>query len=96
LVDISARAGFPLPADDYLETKLDLTEHLVKHPNVTYYIKVAGDSIIGYGIFNDDLLIVGLALEPKIDDIVIAAVDGELTCKCLGIIEDQPYLLSGN
>ncbi|NUF50096.1 translesion error-prone DNA polymerase V autoproteolytic subunit [Gilliamella sp. ESL0250] len=96
LVDIPVRAGFPSPADDYLETKLDLTEHLVKHPSATYYIKVAGDSMIGYGIFNGDLLIVDRALEPKIDDIVIAAVDGELTCKCLGTIEDQPYLLSGN
>ncbi|MWP61545.1 LexA family protein [Gilliamella sp. Pas-s25] len=65
LVDIPVRAGFPSSADDYLETKLDLTEHLVKQPSATYYIKVAGDSMIGYGISNGDLLIVDRALEPN-------------------------------
>lgn len=96
LVDTPVRAGFPSPADDYLETKLDLTQHLVKHPSATYYIKAVGDSMIDYGIYSGDLLVVDRSLEPKIDDIVVAAVDGELTCKCLSIIEEQYYLLSGN
>lgn len=96
LVDIPVRAGFPSPADDYLEAKLDLTEHLVKHPSATYYIKAMGDSMVDYSIYSNDLLVVDRSLTPKIDDIVIAAVDGELTCKCLGIINGQHYLLSGN
>ncbi|OCG13483.1 hypothetical protein A9G24_01560 [Gilliamella sp. App6-5] len=57
LVDIPVRAGFPSPADVYLETKLDLTKYSVKHPSATYYIKVAGDAMIGYGIFNGELMI---------------------------------------
>ncbi|OCG00800.1 LexA family protein [Gilliamella sp. wkB112] len=96
LVDTPVRAGFPSPADDYLEAKLDLTEHLIKHPSATYYIKTMGDSMIDYGIYSGDLLVVDRSLTPKIDDIVIAAVDGELTCKCLGIIEGQHHLLAGN
>lgn len=96
LIDTPVRAGFPSPADDYLETKLDLTEHLVKHPSATYYIKAVGDSMIDYGIFSGDLLVVDRSLEPKIGDIVVAAVDGELTCKCLGIFDNQHHLLSGN
>ncbi|WP_255308552.1 translesion error-prone DNA polymerase V autoproteolytic subunit [Gilliamella apicola] len=96
LVDTPVRAGFPSPADDYLETKLDLTEHLIKHPSATYYIKAVGDSMIDYAIYSGDLLVVDRSLEPKLDDIVVAAVDGELTCKCLGLINGQHHLLSGN
>ncbi|MCX8587164.1 MULTISPECIES: LexA family protein [Orbaceae] len=96
LVDTPVRAGFPSPADDYLEAKLDLTEHLVKHPSATYYIKAMGDSMVDYGIFSGDLLIVDRSLTPQVDDVVIAAIDGELTCKCLGLIQGQYYLLSGN
>ena len=96
LVDTPVRAGFPSPADDYLEAKLDLTDHLVKHPSATYYIKAQGESMINYGIFSGDLLVVDRSLVPQIEDIVVAAVDGELTCKCLGLIDGQHYLLSGN
>lgn len=95
-IDTPVRAGFPSPADDYLEAKLDLTEHLVKHPNATYYIKAIGDSMVDYGILSGDLLIVDRSLTPQVDDVVIAAIDGELTCKCLGLIEGQYHLLSGN
>lgn len=96
LVDIPVRAGFPSPADDYLEAKLDLTEHLVKHPSATYYIKAMGDSMVDYGVFSGDLLIVDRSLEPVVGDVVIAAIDGELTCKCLGVINGQYHLLAGN
>ncbi|WP_392560240.1 LexA family protein [Orbus mooreae] len=96
LVDTPVRAGFPSPADDYLEAKLDLTEHLVKHPSATYYIKAMGDSMVDYGILNGDLLIVDRSLKPQVNDVVIVAVDGELTCKCLGLIAGQYHLLAGN
>lgn len=96
LVDTPVRAGFPSPSDDYLEAKLDLTEHLVNHPSATYYIKAMGDSMEDYGIFSGDLLIVDRSLEPQVDDVVIAAIDTELTCKCLGLIKGQYHLLSGN
>ncbi|WP_392565363.1 translesion error-prone DNA polymerase V autoproteolytic subunit [Utexia brackfieldae] len=96
LIDTPVRAGFPSPANDYLEQSLDLTEHLVKHPNATFYIQVVGDSMIDYGIFSGDLLVVDRALEARLHDIVIAAIDGELTCKRLGILNGQHHLLSGN
>jgi len=83
LVVSPVRAGFPSPADDYVETQLDLVEHLIHHPSATYYIRVKGDSMQGLGIDDGDLLIVDRSLEPKHGYTVIAAVDGELTCKRL-------------
>lgn len=90
------RAGFPSPADDYLETKLDLIQHLIQHPSSTYYIRAIGDSMLEYGIFSGDLLIVDRSLEPKTGDILIVAIDGELTCKKLTAIKERLYLTSGN
>ncbi|WIO73154.1 translesion error-prone DNA polymerase V autoproteolytic subunit [Porticoccaceae bacterium LTM1] len=88
------QAGFPSPADDYIEQRLDLNEHLIKHPAATFYARAAGDSMTDFGIFNGDLLIVDRALHPKHGDIVIAALDGELTCKILNTRHHQ--LCSGN
>jgi DNA polymerase V len=79
LVPVSA--GFPSPADDYLEGKLDLNEHLIRHEAATFFVKVKGDSMIGAGIHSGDLLIVDRALEPIDHSVVIAVVNGELTVK---------------
>ena len=79
LVPVSA--GFPSPADDYLEGKLDLNQHLIKHEAATFFVKVRGDSMIGSGIHSGDLLIVDRALEPTDKNVVIAVVNGELTVK---------------
>jgi DNA polymerase V len=79
LVPVSA--GFPSPADDYLEGKLDLNQHLIKHEAATFFVKVRGDSMIGAGIHSGDLLIVDRALEPADNSVVIAIVNGELTVK---------------
>ncbi|MDI2090465.1 LexA family protein [Commensalibacter oyaizuii] len=95
-IEVYVRAGFPSPATDYLEKPLDLTEHLITHPSSTYYIRVSGDSMIDYGIFDRDLLIVDRSLTPISGDIVIVALDGELTCKCLAFKNNVPYLQSGN
>jgi DNA polymerase V len=76
-------AGFPSPADDYIEGWLDLNEHLVKHPVATFFARAAGTSMQGVGIFDKALLIVDRALTAQNDDIVIASVNGELTCKIL-------------
>jgi DNA polymerase V len=81
LVPVSA--GFPSPADDYLEDKLDLNQHLIKHEAATFFVKVRGDSMIGAGIHSGDLLIVDRALEPTDNSVVIAVVNGELTVKRL-------------
>lgn len=75
--------GFPSPAQDYVETRIDLNELLVQHPSATYFVKSAGDSMLGAGIGDGDLLIVDSARKPAHGDIVIAAVGGEFTVKRL-------------
>lgn len=77
------QAGFPSPADDYMEGALDLHEHLIRHPSATFYCRVCGDSMTGAGIFDGDLLIVDRALTPRDGDVVLALINGELTCKIL-------------
>lgn len=74
-------AGFPSPAEQYVEPKLDLNEYLVKREEATFFVRVAGDSMIGAGILDGDLLAVDRSLRPANGDIVIAAVDGEFTVK---------------
>ncbi|MDP7418537.1 MAG: translesion error-prone DNA polymerase V autoproteolytic subunit, partial [Gammaproteobacteria bacterium] len=76
-------AGFPSPADDYMDNKLDLNEHLIKHPEATFYCRVSGQSMTGAGIFDGDLLIVDRAVNPAHGDVILAALNGELTCKIL-------------
>ena len=92
----AVRAGFPSPADDYVETELDLVAHLVQHPSATFFVRAKGDSMETDGIYDGDLLIVDRSLEPRDGDVLIIAVDGELTCKRLGRIGNRPYLLPGN
>lgn len=76
-------AGFPSPADDYIESKLDLNEHLIHRPAATFFVRVSGDSMQGVGIYSGDLLVVDRSIEPKDNDVVIAVVNGELTVKRL-------------
>lgn len=76
-------AGFPSPADDYIETRLDLNEYLVKHKEATFFLRVKGDSMAGANIHDGSLLIVDKAAEPKHNDIVVVVINGELTVKRL-------------
>jgi DNA polymerase V len=76
-------AGFPSPADDYLEGTLDLNEHLIARPAATFFLRVSGDSMTGAGIYPGDILIVDRSLTPADGRIVIAVIDGELTVKRL-------------
>jgi len=89
-------AGFPSPAQDYIEATLDLNEFLISHPNATFFIKVEGYSMINAGIQPDDILIVDRSLEAINNKIVIAIVDGELTVKRLSIIDDIYWLVPEN
>lgn len=75
-------AGFPSPADDYIEQSIDLND-FIKHPAATYFIRATGESMTDGGILSGDLLIVDRAEKPVHGSIVIAAVDGEFTVKCL-------------
>ncbi len=76
-------AGFPSPADDHMEGKLDLNNHLVKHPTATFFVRASGESMVGAGIHDGDILVVDRSLEPRHGKIIIAAVDGQLTVKRL-------------
>ena len=89
-------AGFPSPADDYLEGKLDLNRHLIKHPAATFFVRVTGDSMTGAGIHSGDLLIVDRSLEAIDGNVVVAALDGELTVKRLSKRETSLRLLPAN
>ena len=74
-------AGFPSPAGDYEEQRLDLNSYLVSNPAATFFVRVAGDSMIGAGIHHGDLLVVDRSLEPRDKSVVIAVLNGELTVK---------------
>lgn len=89
-------AGFPSPADDYLEKHLDLNEHLIRHPAATFFMRVAGDSMTGAGIFSGDTLIVDRAVEPHSGSIVIAVVHNEFTVKRLRVQDGRLQLVSEN
>jgi DNA polymerase V len=82
LGDSAIPAGFPSPADDLHET-FDLVSHIVRHPAATFFMRVAGDSMTGAGIFDGDLVIVDRSVEAASGDIVVAVVDGEFTIKRL-------------
>ena len=77
----SVVAGFPSPAEQYLEPPLDLNELLVKRPAATYFVRVEGDSMVGAGISDGDLLVVDRSLRPADGDVIIASVDGDFTVK---------------
>lgn len=76
-------AGFPSPADDYIEGRLSLDEHLIPNKDSTFFVRAKGNSMVGAGIFDGDLLVVDKSLTPSSGDIVIAIVDGDLTVKRL-------------
>ena len=94
--EIRLSAGFPSPASDYVQQKLDLNEHLIKHPAATYFVRVEGDSMINAGIFENDILIVDRAQEAKNNDVVVASVNGELLVKRLHIKNDRWFLVPDN
>jgi len=85
LFDARVPAGFPSPATDYEEDKLDLNEHLIKHPVATFFVRAIGDSMVGAGIHCGDLLVVDRSLEARDRSVVIAVVNGELTVKRIRI-----------
>ena len=89
-------AGFPSPADDYIEDKLDLNNYLVKHPSATFFVRVVGESMIGAGIHNNDILIVDRSIEPLHNKIVVVALDGQMTVKRLYRRQKKTILMPEN
>ncbi len=79
------RAGFPSPADDFIDRALDLNEFLIKKPSATFFAWAEGDSLRDIGITHGDLLIIDRSAERRHGAVVVAAIDGELTCKILDL-----------
>lgn len=82
-------AGFPSPAADYEEDKLDLNKHLIRNPAATFFVRVAGDSMVKAGIHDGDLLVVDRSIKPRDKNVVIAVVNGELTVKRIRISKNK-------
>jgi len=82
-------AGFPSPAADYEEDKLDLNKHLIRNPAATFFVRVAGDSMVKAGIHDGDLLVVDRSIKPRDKNVVIAVLNGELTVKRIRISKNK-------
>lgn len=89
-------AGFPSPADDYVEEKIDLNKLLVKNKPATYLVRVTGDSMIGAAICDGDILVVDASLRPRQNQIVVACLDGEFLVKRWCTEKNGTYLKSEN
>lgn len=93
---VVVHAGFPSPAEDIGAQRVDLTAQLVRHPQATFLIRARGDSMRDAGIFDNDVLIVDKAVQPKNGHIVIAVVDGEFVCKQLQLRAGRMKLKAAN
>ena len=89
-------AGFPSFADDSIEGNIDLNTYLIKHPAATFFVRVSGESMLGAGIHDNDLLIVDRSITPRNGKVVIAAVNGDLTVKRLIIKNNEASLHAEN
>ncbi|MDA7768319.1 translesion error-prone DNA polymerase V autoproteolytic subunit [Flavobacteriales bacterium] len=92
----SVPAGFPSPADDYLDMDLNLHDYLVQHPSATFCVRAIGDSMVDAGIQSSDVMVIDRALTPKNNDIILAVVNGEFTVKRIKKSEDELYLMPAN
>ena len=95
-VDGGISAGFPSPADDFLDINIDLNKHLIKNPSTTFYGRVRGNSMIDAGIHDGDLLVIDKSLEPQSDKIAVCFIDGEFTVKRIQIEKDTVWLIAEN
>lgn len=96
LLAFPVSAGFPSPADDYMESRIDLNEHLIKHPAATFFVRVSGDSMTGAGIQDGDVLIVDRAAECVNNCIVVARINDEFTLKRYRKEGDRVFLMPEN
>lgn len=90
------QAGFPSPAEDYIEKRLDVNELVVKHPTATFFVRVEGESMQDANIHSGDILVVDRSLEPTHGKIVVAVVDGEFTVKRLSVTPKGVFLMPEN
>jgi len=89
-------AGFPSPAEDFLDKGLDLNEYLIKNKSATFLIKVHGDSMINAGIFDGDMLVIDRSVQPTSGKIVLGVLNGEFTIKRIEKIKNKLFLIAEN
>ncbi|MDA3954329.1 MAG: translesion error-prone DNA polymerase V autoproteolytic subunit [Bacteroidales bacterium] len=97
LLESMIPAGFPSPADDYLELPLDLNEKLIRNPSSTFFAQISGSSMINAGINDGDIVIVDKSLQAKNDSVLVCIIDGEFTLKRFKKIdEENAFLMAEN
>jgi DNA polymerase V len=95
-VDVAISAGFPSPADDFIELSIDLNRHLIKHKDSTFFAKVKGHSMKNAGIFDGDLLVIDKSIAPQDGKIAICQIDGAFTIKRIKIEKNVVWLIAEN
>ena len=90
------RAGFPSPAQDYVEGGIDLNKELVKNPATTFFGRVSGDSMTGAGIDDGDLIVIDKSISASEGDVAVCFVDGEFTLKRIHVEKDVLWLVPEN
>jgi DNA polymerase V len=96
LYEFPVSAGFPSPADDYIDKHIDLNEYVIKHPSATFFVRVKGNSMENSGITDGDLVVVDRALVPSDNTIVVALLDGEFTLKRVKVKDRELFLVPEN
>ena len=92
----SVQAGFPSPAEDYMDLDLNLQDHLIQNPSATFCVRAVGESMKDAGIQSGDIMLVDKSLTPKNRSIVLAVIDGEFTVKRVNVSEKELYLVPEN
>ena len=96
LIDVGISAGFPSPADDFKETRISLDDELITNKDATFFAKVSGQSMIGAGLDDNDLLVIDRSLEPTNNKIAVCFLDGEFTVKRLRVDGQDVWLQPEN
>ena len=96
LVEQGISAGFPSPADDFKEIRISLDKELVKNRDATFYARVSGESMIGAGLDDGDLLVIDRSLSPENGKISVCLIDGEFTVKRIKKEKNKIYLMPEN
>ena len=94
--DTGISAGFPSPADDFKEQRLSLDKELIKNKEATFFARVSGQSMIGAGLDDNDLLVIDRSLEPENNKIAVCFLDGEFTVKRLKVSKGEVWLQPEN
>lgn len=94
--DTGISAGFPSPADDFKQQRISLDKELIKNKEATFFARVNGQSMIGAGLDDNDLLVIDRSLEPKHNRIAVCFLDGEFTVKRLKVVNNGVWLQPEN